>query len=131
MSKGPWSKGIPSAGKDSVVARLREAAAQERLVTNDRIISALEKHGPLSVEQLVWKTELAKSVVQNAIDRLRRDGEVRKLAERRRVGQRGTPACVYELGDENELPKPAAPAKFVVRRHEQDVALFGDYRRAA
>jgi predicted ArsR family transcriptional regulator len=129
MSKGPWSKGSPSAGKDSVVARLREAAAQERLLTNDRVIAALEKHGPLSIEQIVWKTELAKSVVQNAIDRLRRDGEIRKLSERRRVGRSGTPAHIYELGAE-EAAKPE-PMRTVVRRHEQDVALFGEYRRAA
>lgn len=89
MSGGQWAKGERSARADAMFKRLREVAAAERIMTNERVLAALEKHGALSVEQLVWKTELAKSAVQNAIDRLRRDGEVKRLDERRRVGQRG------------------------------------------
>ena len=129
MSRGQWTKGERSARADAMLKQMREVAAAERIMTNERVIDALEKHGALSVEQLVWKTELAKSAVQNAIERLRRDGEVKRLDERRRVGQRGVPAHLYELGIE-DLDKPK-PAKFVVRRHPQDVALFGEYRREA
>lgn len=131
MSKGPWKKGARSPQAEAMIKTLREKRAQERLATNDKVIAALEKYGPLSVEQILWKTDLSQTSVHNALERLRREGEVRMLNERRRVGKRGVPARLYDLGVEDEKHRPSPPATVIVRRHPFDVALFGEYQGEA
>lgn len=131
MSKGPWAKGVRNEKASKMIRDLREKAAREREHSNGLVLDALEKHGALSAEQLVWKTNLAKATVQNAIDRLRRDGEVRRLDERRRVGQRGTQAYLYDLGVEDTAMMKREPVQVIVRRDPLVAAFFGEYEREA
>jgi hypothetical protein len=107
------------------------ASARERQDTDDKITTAIESHGALSIFEIIEKTGLPKSTVGNAIDRLRDAGCVRKLPTRRRVGLRGSLACIYDLGVEDESPIQRSGAIVIVQRHPQDVALFGEYRKAA
>lgn len=79
----------------------------------------------MSVEQLVAKTKFARSTVKLSVERLRKDGVVRKLPKKRACGRRGIFACVYELGCEEDLPIRRAPVKFAPFRHPQDIAFFG------
>ena len=109
----------------------REAAAREREAANEMVINALEKHGALSVEQIVWKTNLAKSTVQNALDRLRRDAEVRRLDERRRVGKQGVPAFLYDIGVEDVSALKREPVQVIIRRDPLVEAFYGPYERRA
>jgi predicted transcriptional regulator len=106
----------------------KKPSSIQREETDTRILSAFESAGtPLSAAQLSKATDYPMSTVEKSIDRLRRNGFVRKLEERRRVGRFGHLACVYEPGDEEELPHSRKPELVVVRRHPMDVALFGEF----
>lgn len=108
----------------------KKPSTVQREETDTKVMAAMEgTPGGLSFAQLSETTGYPMSTVEKSIDRLRRNGFVRKLDERRRVGRFGNLACVYELGDEGDIPLQAKPALVVVRRHPMDVALFGEYRR--
>lgn len=130
MSKGKWTKET-MVRQRKMIETLREKAAMQRHDTNERVMEFLGRDGPLSAEQLVLKTGLAKSTIQNAIDRLRRGGLVLKLNDRRRVGRAGIPAHLYGLGCDEDREEMPAPVVVEIRRHPQDVALFGEYGRAS
>lgn len=131
MSRGQWAKGVRNEKAAKMIRQLREKAAQERERSNGLVLDALEKHGALSVEQLVWKTDLVKSVVQNTLDRLRREGEVKRLDERRRVGQRGIPAYLYDIGIEDVSALKREPVQVIIRRDPLVEAFYGPYEREA
>jgi DNA-binding Lrp family transcriptional regulator len=130
MSKGPWKKEtrIRNSGE---IEKLRQARLAERDGTDGKIEAAIERCGALSVFQLMQETGLSKSTIANAIDRLRRSGLIRMLPNRRRVGMRGNLACIYDLGVEDEAPIKRSGGIVIVQRHPYDVALFGEYRKAA
>lgn len=131
MSKGPWTKGA-KIRNSAEINRLRAVQKAKRDETDRRILMALEESDdPLSEAQIAKKIDMAQSTVEKALHRLRSNGFVRKCAERRRAGRFGNLACVYELGDEAETAIVRAPVMFTPFRHPQDVALFGEYRRAA
>lgn len=109
----------------------KKPSTVQREETDTRVMAAMEaKPGGLSFAQLSEATGYPMSTVENSVHRLRRNGFVRKLDERRRVGKSGIPACVYDLGDEADTWRPMAPV-FTPFRHPMDVAFYGEYRRAA
>lgn len=128
MSRGQWANGVRNEKAAKMIRQLREKAAQEREHSNEKVLDAIEKHGALSVEQLVGKTGLAKSSVHNALDRLRREGEVKRLDERRRVGQHGIPAYLYDIGIEDDDMR-RKPVQVIIRRDPLVEAFYGPYER--
>ena len=131
MSKGPWAKGPRNEKASKMLRDLREVAARERQHSNELILEAIENYGALSVAQLVSKTRLAQSTVQNALDRLRRDGEVKRSDQRSRVGKQGIPAYLYELGIEDMVAMKREPVQVIVRRDPFVEAFYGPYERRA
>lgn len=106
-------------------------AARQRQETDARIEAIFEKHGQLSRAQVVKISGIADSTVHLSIERLRKDGVLRKLTDRRRDGARGMMACIYEIGVEEDAPLFRGPVSFEIHRHPQDVAFFGEYQREA
>jgi predicted transcriptional regulator len=113
-----------SGTKGNGATRLAKA---ERERTDSTIMAILEKHGVLSRSEMVAHSGLPDSTVWLSVERLRKEGCVRKLDEMRRVGKRGNMACVYELGCEEDAPLHREPVVLTIHRHAQDVALFGEY----
>ena len=112
--------------------RKKSQASIEREGIDAEVIAALrESKEPLSLAQLSQETGYPMSTIEKSMDRLRRHGEARMRDERRPVGKFGNLANVYEIGDETEQPIRGASVVFVAFRHPQDVAFFGEYRRAA
>lgn len=105
--------------------------AKQRQETDDKVVSALEEHGVMSLEQLIGATRLVRSTAELAIARLRRGGVMRMLPDRRPVGKNHSMARVFDLGIDEEAFVSREPVEFKIHRHPQDVALFGEHRSAA
>lgn len=103
-------------------------SAMLRKETDDLVIATLEKFGALARYEIGKKAKLSDSTVHLSIDRLRREGSVRMIRDKRRAGPRGILSFIYEIGMDEEMPLKNKPEKIMVRRHEQDIALFGEYR---
>jgi hypothetical protein len=102
---------------------------KQRQETDAKVIAALEKHGPMSLEQLTATTRLVRATAELAITRLRRGGVMRMLPDRRPVGKNHSMARVFDLGVDEEAFVSRQPVEFEIHRHPQDVALFGAYSR--
>lgn len=103
--------------------------AKQRQETDDKVVAAIEEHGVMAVVQLIAELRLSKSTVEKSIVRLRRGGFVRARSEKQPVGKSGALASVFELGIDEKLFVSCEPVEFVLHRHPQDVAFFGEYRR--
>lgn len=105
--------------------------AKQRQETDDKVVAAFEKHGAMTIVEIIAATRLVRSTVQLSVDRLREGGMLRKLPDPKAVGTHKWLAYVYELGEEEDLPMKRDPVEFKVHRHPQDIALFGEHRSAA
>ena len=105
--------------------------AKQRQETDDKVIAALAKHGAMSLEQLNSVTRLVRSTLELAIARLRRDGVMRMLPDRRPVGKNHSMSRVFELGVDEKAVVSRETVEFKIHRHPQDVAFFGEHRSAA
>lgn len=105
--------------------------AKQRQETDDKVVAALEEHGPLSVYQISTKTGVARTTVELSIARLRSGGTLRILPGKHPVGKKGSLASVYDLGIDEGSFLARGPVEFKIHRHPQDVALFGEHRRSA
>jgi hypothetical protein len=104
---------------------------KQRQETDAKVIAALEKHGPMSLEQLTETTRLVRATAELAITRLRRGGIMRILPDKYPVGKNHSMARVFHLGVDEEAFVSRQPVEFKIHRHPQDVALFGAYSKEA
>lgn len=134
MSKGPW-KTETRTRQAGFIESLREQARREREATDAAVMHALEVRGPLTVAQLAAETGATESTVQNSLDRLRRDGDVKKLDKRVRAGKSGSLAHPYALGVEevSEVKRKADAdvAAALARARAADMTVCGIFRIAA
>ena len=105
--------------------------AKQRQETDDKVVAAIEAHGPLSVYQISIETGLARTTVELSIARLRGGGTLRILPGKRQVGKKDSLASVYDVGIDEDSFLARGPVEFKIHRHPQDVALFGEHRSAA
>lgn len=134
MSKGPW-KTETRTRQAGFIESLREQARREREATDAAVMHALEVRSPLTVAQLATETGATESTVQNSLDRLRRDGHIKKLDKRVRAGKFGNLAHPYALGVEevSEVKRKADAdvAAALARARSTDVPVAGIFRIAA
>lgn len=134
MSKGPWKKETRTR-QAGFIESLRDVAKMEREATDAAVMHALKVRGPLTVAQLAAETGVAESTIQNSLDRLRRDGDVKKLDKRVRAGKFGNMAHPYALGVEeiSEVKRKADAdvAAALARARSADLSVCGIFRIAA
>lgn len=102
-------------------------AAVAKAAERDAQIEVLiEQHGRLTAPQITRLSGFSRRSVDTAIARLRANGAIRDSGEK--DVWRNHKATFYEIGGEQRESARTIPE---IHRHPQDVALFGEYQRAA
>lgn len=102
--------------------------------TDDRVEAAL-RLGPKTRAELIAETGLHMSTVWFCVERLKKQKRVREVEGPKaitRAERRAGRSTRFEIDDTPEATQVRVTTwSSDARRHPQDVALFGEYRRAA